>query len=99
MQPNSDNRLLAQLTPSLGAHANEADRLAQWAKRIVRTLIELPLFRLWIPRRYGGFELPLSQTLAIRGGGPDLRSEFACRRQDQGRLGGGPLPMAPGLDQ
>ena len=68
MEPNSGDRLLAQLaelTPSLRAHANEADRLAQLPEQVVRTLIELRLFRLWIPRRYGGFELPLPQTLAI----------------------------------
>jgi alkylation response protein AidB-like acyl-CoA dehydrogenase len=68
MQPNSGDRLLAQLaelTPSLRAHTNEADRLAQLPEQVVRTLIELRLFRLWIPQRYGGFELPLPQTLAI----------------------------------
>jgi indole-3-acetate monooxygenase len=68
MQTTSDDRLLAQLaelTPSLRAHTNEADRLAQLPEQVVRTLIELRLFRLWIPRRYGGFELPLPQTLAI----------------------------------
>jgi alkylation response protein AidB-like acyl-CoA dehydrogenase len=68
MQTNSDDRLLAQLaelTSSLRAHANEADRLRQLPERVVRTLIELRLFRLWIPRRYGGLELPLPQTLEI----------------------------------
>lgn len=68
MQPHSTDRLLAQLaelTPSLRAHANEADRLARLPEQVVRTLIELRLFRLWIPRRYGGFELPLPQALAI----------------------------------
>ncbi|MDB6083336.1 MAG: putative hydrolase [Gammaproteobacteria bacterium] len=68
MQPNSGDRLLAQLaelTTSLRAHANEADRLAQLPEPVVRTLIELGLFRLWVPRRYGGFELPLPQALAI----------------------------------
>jgi alkylation response protein AidB-like acyl-CoA dehydrogenase len=68
MQTNSDDRLLAQLaelTPSLRAHANEADCRAQLPEEVVRILIELRLFRLWIPRRYGGFELPLPQALAI----------------------------------
>lgn len=68
MQTNSDDRILAELaklTPSLRAHANEADRLAQLPEQVVRTLIELRLFRLWIPRRYGGLELPLPQALAI----------------------------------
>ena len=68
MQTDSDDRLLRQLeelSPSLRAYAKEADRLAQLPEQVVSTLIELRLFRLWIPRRYGGFELPLSQTLAI----------------------------------
>jgi alkylation response protein AidB-like acyl-CoA dehydrogenase len=68
MHSNSDDRLLAQLlelTPSLRAHASEADRQAQLPEEVVRTLIDLRLFRLWIPRRYGGLELPLPQALAI----------------------------------
>ncbi len=68
MQPDSDDRFLAQLaelTLFLRGHANEADRLAQLPEQVVRTLIELRSFRLWIPRRYGGLELPLPQALAI----------------------------------
>jgi alkylation response protein AidB-like acyl-CoA dehydrogenase len=68
MQTHSDDQLLAQLAelaPSLRSHANDADHLAQLPEQVVRTLIELRLFRLWIPRSYGGFELPLKQTLAI----------------------------------
>lgn len=68
MRTNPGDQLLAQLaelTPSLRAHGNEADRLAQLPEQVVRTLIELRLFRLWIPQRYGGFELPLPDALAI----------------------------------
>jgi alkylation response protein AidB-like acyl-CoA dehydrogenase len=68
MQINSDDRLLAQLAEraaSLRARANEADRLRRLPEDVVRALVELRLFRLWIPRRYAGFELPLPLTLAI----------------------------------
>jgi len=68
MEPNSGDQLLAQLaelTPALRAHAQEADCAQQLPEQVVRALNELRLFRLWIPRLYGGFELPVPQALAI----------------------------------
>jgi len=61
-------RLLArldELAPTIRAHAAEADRLARLPEAMVRELQALRLFRLWVPRSYGGFELELSETLRI----------------------------------
>jgi alkylation response protein AidB-like acyl-CoA dehydrogenase len=68
MEPLPDDQLLAELarrTPSLRAHAQQADCLQQLPEPVVQALTELRLFRLWIPRRFGGFELPLPRALAI----------------------------------
>jgi len=54
-----------ELAPKIRAHASEADRLARLPEAVVRELLALRLFRLWIPERYGGFELELSETLRV----------------------------------
>jgi alkylation response protein AidB-like acyl-CoA dehydrogenase len=56
---------LGELTEVLRATALEADRRARLPETVVRTLQELHLFRLWIPRSYGGLELALPDTLQI----------------------------------
>lgn len=62
------DQLLARvhdLTPLWRRHAPEAERLTRLPDEVVRSLIELELFRLWIPQRHGGFELDLPHTLQI----------------------------------
>jgi alkylation response protein AidB-like acyl-CoA dehydrogenase len=45
--------------------AAEGDRLARLPKYVVRALVQHGLFRLWIPKRCGGFELDLPEALQI----------------------------------
>jgi indole-3-acetate monooxygenase len=45
--------------------AAEGDRLARLPKHIVRALVRHGLFRLWIPKRCGGFELDLPEALTV----------------------------------
>jgi indole-3-acetate monooxygenase len=62
------NPLLAQLralTADLRSSTAEADRLARLPNRVARSLKELGLFRLWIPRRFAGLELSLMQALEL----------------------------------
>ena len=56
---------LEDLGPLVSRHAAEADRRAALPDEVVRSLIEHGLFRLWIPRRYDGFELSLPAALEI----------------------------------
>lgn len=53
------------LTPMVRAHAGEADRLTRLPDAVVQELRSLGLFKLWVPQRYGGFELALVDTLRI----------------------------------
>ncbi|MET0661038.1 MAG: acyl-CoA dehydrogenase family protein [Steroidobacteraceae bacterium] len=46
-------------------YAHAAERLTRLPDEVVRSLIELELFRLWIPQRHGGLELDLPRTLQI----------------------------------
>jgi alkylation response protein AidB-like acyl-CoA dehydrogenase len=45
--------------------AAEGDRLARLPKHVVCALVQHGLFRLWIPKRCGGFELDLPEALQI----------------------------------
>ena len=45
--------------------AAEGERLARLPKYVVRALVQHGLFRLWIPKRCGGFELDLPEALQI----------------------------------
>lgn len=56
---------LGQLAPVVRAHADEAERQAQLSAPVVRGLVEAGLFRLWIPRRYGGLETPLPDAIRV----------------------------------
>jgi indole-3-acetate monooxygenase len=56
---------LDELTHVVRAHAHEADQRTQMSEPVLRLMNELRLFRLWIPRRFGGLELELPQTLRI----------------------------------
>src|SRR5438046_2687674 len=58
-------KALRELAPVVTAHARESERAAQLAQPVVRGLIEHGLFRIWIPRAYGGFELELAQALQL----------------------------------
>lgn len=56
---------LEQLKPRLREQAHEADRQGCLSAAVVRELIDLELFRLWIPRSCGGLELSLTEALRI----------------------------------
>jgi indole-3-acetate monooxygenase len=49
----------------LANSASEADRLARLPPQVVRVLVQLNLFRLWVPKRYGGLELSLPDALHV----------------------------------
>lgn len=60
--------ILARLDELAGMFRNsaaEGDRLARLPKYVVRALTQHGLFRLWIPKRCGGFELDLPEALQI----------------------------------
>lgn len=52
-------------TALLRGHAAEADRACRLPEAVVHALRELDLFRLWVPRRYGGRELALPDALGV----------------------------------
>jgi alkylation response protein AidB-like acyl-CoA dehydrogenase len=56
---------LDELATMFRDSAAEGDRLARLPKHIVRALIQHGLFRLWIPKRCGGFELDLPEALRV----------------------------------
>jgi alkylation response protein AidB-like acyl-CoA dehydrogenase len=67
---------LADLTPMLRAHASEGDRLARLPDGVVQQMQALHLLRLWIPQRYGGFELELVETLRIYAAAAKIDGSF-----------------------
>lgn len=56
---------IARLEPLLRAEMPAGRRAARLPGPVVEALIRLGLFRLWIPRRYGGLEMSLPAALAI----------------------------------
>ena len=56
---------LEELAPLARAAAGEADRLARLTQPVSGALAQSGLFRLWVPKRYGGFELSLPAALAV----------------------------------
>ena len=58
-------RRLDQLSPLVRAHAADAERAAALGDAAVRALQELGLFKLWVPRRFGGRELDVPDTLRV----------------------------------
>jgi alkylation response protein AidB-like acyl-CoA dehydrogenase len=56
---------LASLAPLARQHASEGDRLARLPEPVVRELVNGGLFRVWIPQRFGGFELSLPDALRV----------------------------------
>ena len=56
---------LQALAPLIAAHAHESNVHAALSPAIARGLIQAGLFRLWIPRAYGGHELSLAGALSI----------------------------------
>jgi alkylation response protein AidB-like acyl-CoA dehydrogenase len=58
-------RNVGQLEPLVRAHAAEADAQARLPDPVVQALIEAGLFRLWIPKSCGGFELSLVGALKV----------------------------------
>jgi indole-3-acetate monooxygenase len=58
-------RCLEDLAPALRAAAHEADRLARLPREVSSALVRHELFRLWIPKRAAGLELPLAEALQV----------------------------------
>jgi alkylation response protein AidB-like acyl-CoA dehydrogenase len=56
---------IATLDPLLRAEMPAGRRAARLPAPVVEALIRLGLFRLWVPRRYGGLEMSLPAALAI----------------------------------
>src|SRR5690606_5655106 len=56
---------LDDLVPLVRERAAEADRRFALTDDVVEALVRHRLFRLWIPRRYGGFETSLPDALEI----------------------------------
>ncbi len=56
---------LDELATVLRDSAAEAERLARLPQHVARALVQHGLLRLWIPRRYGGFELDLPGALQV----------------------------------
>ncbi|HEX6995216.1 MAG TPA: acyl-CoA dehydrogenase family protein [Gammaproteobacteria bacterium] len=56
---------LDEVAPLVRGQAAEADRRAAFSDEVVEALVRHRLFRLWIPRRYGGLELTLPEALEI----------------------------------
>jgi len=56
-------RALEELAPLLRANAGEGERLARLPQPVSSALVHHGLFRLWIPKRAGGFELGLPEAL------------------------------------
>jgi alkylation response protein AidB-like acyl-CoA dehydrogenase len=66
LEPSEPNIVdLEELGRVARDHAAAADERATLSPAVVERLFDLGLFRLWIPRRYGGLELDLPRTLAI----------------------------------
>lgn len=56
---------LATLESLIDRHAEEGRRDARLPRPIVDALVERGLYRLWIPRRFDGLEMPLPEGLRI----------------------------------
>jgi len=56
---------IAMLDPLLRAEMPAGRRAARLPGAVAAELFRLGLFRLWIPRRFGGLELPLPAALAV----------------------------------
>jgi alkylation response protein AidB-like acyl-CoA dehydrogenase len=56
---------LQSLAPRLRATVEQSERRARLADDAVAALVENGLFRLWVPRRFGGLELDLPSTLEV----------------------------------
>jgi indole-3-acetate monooxygenase len=56
---------LQGLAPRLRATVGPSEHRAQLAEDAVAALVEHGLFRLWVPRRFGGLELELPSTLEV----------------------------------
>ncbi len=58
-------RALDELAPWVRASSGEADRLARLPQKVSSALVRNGMFRLWIPRSVGGFELSLPEALQV----------------------------------
>lgn len=58
-------RALEEIGPQVRGQAAEAERRAALSDDVVNGLVRHQLFRLWIPRRYGGLELTLPEALEV----------------------------------
>lgn len=67
-RPRDRGAVLAALdgvAPVISAHAAEADRSGRFTDEVIEAIAEAGLFRLWIPRAYGGDELPVPDALEV----------------------------------
>src|SRR5690606_13445977 len=58
-------RALDEIGPQVRGQAAEAERRTALSDDVVEALVRHRLFRLWIPRRYGGLELTLPEALEV----------------------------------
>jgi len=65
MNPPAHLAPVAALEPVLRAHMQAGRHACRLPDDVVRGVVEQGLFRLWIPRRYGGFELTLPMALQV----------------------------------
>ncbi len=56
---------LAGLAPLVRAHRDDGRRARRLPQPLVDAINEHGLFRLWVPQRYGGHEMPLPEALEI----------------------------------
>src|SRR5690606_32944444 len=54
-----------EIGPLVRGQAAEAERRAALSDDVVADIVRHRLFRLWIPRRYGGLELTLPEALEV----------------------------------
>lgn len=55
----------AKISPELSARASEIETLRRMPDDIARTLADQGFYRMWVPNRLGGLELPLGPSLEI----------------------------------
>jgi 3-hydroxy-9,10-secoandrosta-1,3,5(10)-triene-9,17-dione monooxygenase len=66
--PTTSPELVARtraLTPMLAAHAAEAERIRKPVDAVIRALEEAEIFKLMVPRCYGGLELDLDTFFEV----------------------------------
>ena len=55
----------AKISPELSARASEIETLRRMPDDIAHTLADQGFYRMWVPTRLGGLELPLAPSLEV----------------------------------